>query len=108
MSAMPTTLLDQPQRLAADEDLRVVALAPTERRDVAILAQGAAAVSFLEARLERGPDVRIGAAGEQQPRERRVVGPARAIVDPEVVLRNARRVERRVPAEPARVGRRAR
>jgi hypothetical protein len=41
--------LDQPKRLAAHEDLRVIHLAPAERRHVPILAQGSAAVSLLEA-----------------------------------------------------------
>src|SRR5690242_20975426 len=90
---------DQPQRLAADEDRRVVSLAPAERGNVSVLAQRSAAVSFLEARLERCPDVRIGTAVEEQSRERRIIRTALAVVDPEVVLRHNRRVERGVAAE---------
>src|SRR5687767_8047806 len=50
-SELPTTsaCFDQPQRLAAHEDPRVVLLAPAERRDIAILVQRPAPMSLFEA-----------------------------------------------------------
>jgi hypothetical protein len=81
MSMTPTACLDQPHRLATDENLRVVSLAPAERRDVPVLAQWSATMSFLGARPERSTDVRVGPVVEQQSRERRVIRPAIAVVD---------------------------
>src|SRR5262245_45553095 len=100
--------LDQAQRFPAHEDLRVVALAPAERRDIEVLADRAAAVTLAEAGPERRAYVRVGAAIQQQTREARRVRFALAVVDPEPALRDDRREERSVPAEAVRVDRRPR
>src|SRR5262245_31273194 len=74
---------DQPHRLAADENPSVVLVAPAERRHITILAQRSAAVSLLEARTQRCPDVRIGSAVQQQTGEARVVWPSLPVVHPD-------------------------
>src|SRR6188768_1003117 len=75
--------LDQPQRLRAHEDLRVVPLAPIEWRDVTVLAKRSAPVSFLEASPDGRADVRVGTPVQQEAREARFVRLALAVVDPE-------------------------
>src|SRR6185312_434029 len=77
--------LDQPQRRLADEDRLVKTPAPRQRRHVAIIvARPAVVVTGAESLPERGANVRIGAALEQQRGKRRRERPSLAIVHPEV------------------------
>src|SRR5215831_3324369 len=86
----------------------MVLLTPAERCYVSVIPQRTAAVTLLETLPQRRAYVRICATVQQKQRETRVIRFTLAVVHPEIVLRDDRRVERGVAAESVRVNRSSR